>query len=32
MAILNATRSLGELEAIAMAMARSIDGDAPPAK
>ena len=31
-AILNATRSLGELEAVAMAMARALDVEAPPAK
>jgi hypothetical protein len=32
LAILNATRSAGELEAITMAMARALDGDTPPAK
>ena len=32
MAILNATGSLGQLEAIAMAMARALDSDAPAAK
>jgi hypothetical protein len=32
LASLNVIRSLGELEAIAMAMARALDGDASPAK